>query len=52
MINKLSDNDRQIVEITVKLIDRKEKKTSLCIAYDLNISVGITFLWTIFQFLC
>ena len=50
MINKLSDNYRRIVEITVKLIDRIGKKTSLCIAYDLNISVAITFLWTIFQF--
>ena len=47
MINKLSDNYRRIVEITVKLIDRKgrkKKQVSVYIAYDLNISVGITFL--------
>ena len=44
MINKLSDNYRRIVEITVKLIDHKGRKTSLCIAYDLNLSVAITFL--------
>ena len=43
MISKLSDNFRWIVEITVKLIDCKEKKTSLWIAYDLNVSVALTF---------
>ena len=46
MINKLSENYRRIVEITVKLIDSIGKKRSLWIAYDLNISVAITFLWT------
>ena len=52
IISKLSDNYSRIVKITVKLIDCIGRKTSLWIAYDLNISVAITFLWTIFQLLC
>ena len=51
MVSKLSENYRRIIEITVKLIDRIRKKNSLWIAYDLNISVAITFSWTISQFL-
>ena len=46
IISKLSDNYSRIVKITVKLIDCIGRKTSLWIAYDLNISVAITFLWT------